>query len=149
MAVKPSNRFQRLIHPHYGCMQSMTQMRSRMTSAAASHTRKRHGTGRVSWWWWNSSVSWWQWWLQDSTHGAKYTYTHTNTTEEIWVRSGAYTNVSFLVLMMYMLYTWYYGYSFVRCHPCGKLDEGYTALSVLFLQLPVGLHLLQKKKKKI
>ena len=84
-------------------------------------------------------------------HTHTHTHTHTRvhvTTGEIWIRSGARPNAGFLVLIMYMPYTRYHGYSFVRCYPCGKLDEGYTALSVLFLQLPVGLYLLQNKKFK-
>ena len=90
---------------HCRLTQNMTQTRNRVTSAAASHTQKRHerrefleGDGTVLY----------------TDHGGSSrildmgysTPTHKQVclkTGEIWIRSGDYTNVNVPVLLLYIL----------------------------------------------
>lgn len=135
-------------------MQNVTHWRRRMDGVRYyfSSVKAPRNEG-VSWGWWNSSVSRWKWRLQESGRGVKDTYRHAHKwrngkTSETWVRSGGYTNVNFLALITCTLYMAYSKLALQDVTIGGSQMKSSRDLSVLFLQLPVNLYLLQKKKFK-
>ena len=62
-------------------------------------------------------------------------YTHTN---EIWISSMNFINISCLVLIL--------NHSFIRCQCWGRLDEGYSGLPFTFLCTSSESILISKQK---